>query len=422
MKIQTTKKIIFFIFLFSFSIIISQEKKFSGDPDKAFEKAREMAFNDQRKQAQDSLKFILTKYPDYLDIRSFLANTYSWDGNYKIAREEFKIVLDKDKNRKTDWIAAIKNELYAELPYKANELAKKSLLIFPNDVDLLYERAKTEEKLNKPEEAFLTIDKILTIDSSNENATSYKKSLLQSLRFNSVGVSYSSVFYDKNERQISHYASVNYSRQTKYGSIIGKVNYSRRFDTDSYQYEIDMYPRIAEGLYAYVSGGFSNADFFPEVRYGAELYKSLPKGLEASLGFRALKFGETTIIYTGSASWYTGNSYWSLRGYVTPNDAGSSKSGTLVYRKYYSDADNFFSLSFGLGVSPELQRLPVDQGQAIILDLQSQKIGGEYSFSSKNKKYLYGVSFNMLREEKSFSKGDYFLIYQIGLSYGLRFK
>ncbi|WP_438976694.1 tetratricopeptide repeat protein [Polaribacter sp.] len=79
-------------------------------------------FNDKRKQAQDSLKLILTKYPNYLDIRVFLASIYSWDGNYNSARKEFEYILKKDENRKTDWIAYIKNEQYAEKYYKALQL------------------------------------------------------------------------------------------------------------------------------------------------------------------------------------------------------------------------------------------------------------------------------------------------------------
>ena len=38
----------------------------------------------------NELSGILTKYPDYHDIRSFLASTYSWDSEYKDARKEFK--------------------------------------------------------------------------------------------------------------------------------------------------------------------------------------------------------------------------------------------------------------------------------------------------------------------------------------------
>ena len=51
--------------------VYSQQKVFSGDPDTAFEVARKLAFDGNRKQAQDSLLLILTKYPNYHDIRSF---------------------------------------------------------------------------------------------------------------------------------------------------------------------------------------------------------------------------------------------------------------------------------------------------------------------------------------------------------------
>jgi hypothetical protein len=37
---------------------------------------------------------------------------------------------------------------------------------------------------------------------------------------------------------------------------------------------------------------------FPDLRYGAELYKSLPHSLELSAGFRTLKYSTTTNIYT----------------------------------------------------------------------------------------------------------------------------
>jgi YaiO family outer membrane protein len=41
------------------------------------------------------------------------------------------------------------------------------------------------------------------------------------------------------------------------------MNYLNRFQTDNYQFEVDLYPRIIEGLYAYVSGGISNNLYNP---------------------------------------------------------------------------------------------------------------------------------------------------------------
>lgn len=400
----------------------SQKKVYNGNPDTTFKTAREMAFNGKRKQAQDSLKLILTKYPTYLDVRSFLASTYSWDSNYKQARIEFAKVLNKDPKRKTDWIAAVNNELWAEKPFKASELIKKGLIYFANDVDLLQLKAKSEFNSGNKEQAFITISEVVKLYPENKKAEEYKNSINNLLSFNSIGISYAIDIYSKNERDAMHYSTLQYSRQTKYGSITGKINYSNRFRTDNYQYEIDLYPRITNGLYAYVSAGFSNSPLYPSFRYGAELYKSLPKSFEISLGLRGLKYSTTTTIYTGSIGWYTGNSYWVFRSYITPGGPGTSKSGVLQYRKYRSDAENYFIIGFGFGVTPEIERFVENVDQQTIFQLESQKINLGYFFSSKNKKNAWGFSADFYREEKPFSPGDFFLYTALGVTYNVKFK
>ena len=408
--------------LFCANQINAQEKVFNGDPDNAFKVARELAFNGKRKQAQDSLRFILTKYPNYLDIRAFLASTYSWDGNYTGAREEFSIVLKQDSKREKTWIAAINNELWAEKPFKALELTKQALIYFPKNTVITQLKSKSEFNMGNNEEALATINKLLEANPENIKAKDYKESIINLLRNNTVGISYSVDIYDKNDRDPMHYTTVKYSRQTKYGSINAKLNYSNRFNTNNYLYELDLYPRIKEGMYAYLSAGFSNSPLNPSFRYGAELYTSLPKSFEASFGVRGLKYSSTTIIYTGSVGWYTGNSYWSFRPYITPGDAGASKSGNLQYRKYRADEDNYFSIAIGFGVSPELDRFVADLDQETIFQLDSQKLNLGYFFSSKNKKNAWGFKVNVYREEKPFSPGDYFLYTSLGVSYDLRFK
>jgi len=415
------KSISILLFLATFQVV-AQQRVFTGNPDTAFKKARELAFNKQRKQAQDSLLFILTKYPDYLDIRSFLASTYSWDGAYKKARKEFSYVLKKNPKRKTDWIAAINNELWGETPFNALKLANTALKQYLKDDDLLYLKAKAEENSNNPDKALTTLKNILKNNPENDNAKSYKASLIHSLSFNTIGITSSVDLYDKNERDPMQYHTFKYSRQTKLGSITAKVNFNRRFQKNGVQYEVDMYPKIMKGLYAYVSAGVSNTDLFPSVRYGAELYKSLPKSFEMSFGFRGLKYTKTTTIYTGSVGWYTGNSYWSFRTYVTPGDTGSSKSGTLNYRKYRSDADNYFSIAAGIGFSPEIDPFPLNDDEEAIFDLKSQKFNMGYYFTSSNKQHAWGTKFSLAHQEKSFSFGNYYLIYTLGISYSVKFK
>ena len=50
--------------------------------------------------------------------------------NYIKARKEFAAILDKDYKRKDTWIAAIKNELWGDMPYIALEMSNKGLDIF----------------------------------------------------------------------------------------------------------------------------------------------------------------------------------------------------------------------------------------------------------------------------------------------------
>jgi YaiO family outer membrane protein len=414
--------LIFYSAVILFTINVrAQQKVFTGNPDTAFKVARELAFNKHRKQAQDTLLLILTKYPNYNDVRAFLASTYSWDGNYNKAREEFKKVLLKDPKRKTTWIAAINNELWSDSPFKALKVTESALKQFPNDEAILLLKAKAQQKGKNPEDALNTVNLIVESNPNNQEAVSYQKNLINTLSYNTIGLKSSIDLYSEVFDPMQLH-TLKYSRQTKYGSIIAKMNFSRRFKENGVQFEVDLYPRITEGLYAYVNLGFANTFLFPDIRYGAELYKSLPKSFEISAGFRALKYSTTTTIYTGSVGWYTGNSYWSFRTYITPNDNGSSKSGTLNYRKYRSDANNYFTVSLGIGYSPEIDRFNFSRYENVIVNLNSQLVKGGYFFTSKNNKNLWGANFGVTHQEISFNPGNYFWIYSLAISWEIKFR
>ena len=416
------KNILFLFLIFISFHTFSQEKAFTGDPDKSFKIARELAFNNQRAQAQDSLLLILTKYPDYHDIRNLLGSTYTWDGLYKKARKEFEYILTKDKNRKDTWIAIINNETWSENPLKAIYLSDEALQYFPNDEDILLKKTKAQENNRNLQEALETITEILKLNPSNQQAIFYQNTLNTSLSKNTVGVKAAYDFYSDTFDPM-HYYSLKYSRKTKYGSVIGRVNLNRRFNENGVQFEIDLYPKITEGLYAYLNYGKANSFLFPDNRYGVELYKSLPKSFEISLGLRALNYGDnTTTIYTGSIGLYKGNYYFYIRPYITPNDLGTSTSGTFNIRKYRSDAENYISFSLGLGYSPEIDRFKLTDNEDVIIDLKSQKANFGYNFSSKNKQNLFGSTFGITHQEKSFDIGSYFWIYSISLSWDVKFK
>lgn len=421
---MSTKIIIKLTFILVFFVnfkMQGQDVKYNGNPDTSFETARKLAFNEQRKSAQDTLRNILTKYPDYHEIRAFLATTYSWDGNYTQARKEFSIIFKKDSKNKETWLAAIKNELWADLPYAALEMTNDALKIFPDDAELLYLKASAEENTNNPIGALKTIQSVLDKNPDDQKAKDYKINLNTLLQKNAIGISasldlYSSVF------DPMYYFSLKYSRQTKYGSISPKLNVNRRFNEIGAQIEIDLYPKIRKGLYAYVNLGVSNSFLFPDFRYGAELYQSLPKSFEISAGFRSLRYSSTTNIYTGSLGWYTGNNYWSFRPYFTPDESGTSTSGTLTYRRYLSDADNYLGISIGMGISPEFNQFAFNPNEAAIINLESQKLNIGYYFTTSNKSNAWGAQVGVVHQEIIFDPGKFFWIYSLALSWELKFK
>ena len=409
------------LFLFGCSVVYAQQKTYNGDPDVTFETARKLAFEGNRKQAQDSLLMLLNKYPNYHDIRSFLASTYSWDGNYKLAKKEFMHVLNSDPNNELTWVAAINNELWSEAPFSALEMATKALTYFPTSEAILLVKAKAEQNSENPVNALKTVNTILMLNQLNKDAQSLKESINQSLRLNAIGVNASVDLYSEVFDPMQFYA-LKYSRSTKYGSIIARGNFSRRFQNNGAQFEIDVYPKIAKGLYAYVNVGFSDSYLYPNFRFGAELHQSLPKSFEISLGLRSLKYSSTTTIYTGSLGWYTGNSYWSFRPYITPSNSGTSTSGTLTYRKYGNNADNYFSISAGIGFSPEIYRFNFEGNEDEIIKLESQKVTFGYYFTSSNNQNAWGTQFGFSRQEMSFNPANFFWVYSLGASWEIKFK
>lgn len=418
------KKNLFTFVLTTFfaSFLFAQETVFQGNPDKSFATARELAFNSERAKAQDTLRFILTKYPNYHDIRSFLASTYSWDKKYVEARTEFDYVLENAPKRKDTWIAAINNELWGNNPQKALEKVTTALTHFEGDEDLLYLKAKVLEDNRREEDALLVLNDLIKQNSANQKAQDYKTSLTHKISFNSIGVSTSLNLYSDIFDPAQEYA-IKIGRKTKYGSIIGRVNINNRFNTTGAQFELDAYPKIAKGVYAYLNFGYSNTKLFPDFRHGGELHFSLPLSMDASLGYRALHFDKsTTKMFTGSLGLYRGNYYFTFRPYFTPNDAGVSKSGTLGIRKYSSDEDNYFGLSFGIGYSPEIDDFDPILNQNIIIDLKSQSGNINYNFTSKSKKHAWGSKFGVTHREKSFSPGDYIWIYSLGLNWEIRYR
>lgn len=160
--------------------------------------------------------------------------------------------------------------------------------------------------------------------------------------------------------------------------------------------------------------GFSNTELFPKHRVGAELYSKLPRSFEASAGLRYLYFDDVTkvAIYTGSVGWYVKDYWFSLRPYITPDKTtGTSVSGSVTARRYFSDAETYFGLSAGLGFSPDIRRIQNATGlstDAIYL-LRAQRAGLAFQKLVRTD-LIINFSGDVARQELIFDEGNYVIV------------
>ena len=389
----------------------AQEISYTGDPDASLQRAMALAFEGNRVEARDTLTNILKAYPDYTDVRSLLAKTYSWDGNYDEARKQFNRITSEERQHKEVWIAAIRNEVFAENFYLALGLANKALLYLEQDADLIQLRSEILNRIEGVKETSAAV----TSEKKVEEVKKYKNTVALFSSTDVFDVVFDPMFY----------SGLEFIHETSLGKIIPRINYSNRFDIDGIQYELDLYPKISKSVYAYLNYGYSQSEIYPTHRFGGDLYANLPKGIEASLGARYLSFIESNVtIYTGSVGLYKGNYYVSLRPYITPrNNNTTGVSGILMARKYLKDANNFIGFSGGMGFMPEFRQFLANSKliAETVLFVESQQLMLEYQFSFKDNPSLYRANLGITRQELVFATGNYFYAVSAGLRYQVRF-
>ena len=221
------------------------------------------------------------------------------------------------------------------------------------------------------------------------------------------------------------YTSISLRRQTAIGSVIPRINYSNRLGKNGLQYDLDVYPKITKGLYAYLNYGFSNSEIYPKHKLGGDIYLNIKKGFEFSAGGRFINFATRDVkVLTNSVGYYKGNYYFSLRSYITPVPNGLTKgSGNLLVRKYLKDAENYIGINGGFGFSPELRQFT--SGDLILAEtllyIESQRLSFEYQFTGKNNLHAYRTNLGIMRQELAYAPGTFFWSFSAGLTYEINF-
>ena len=346
----------------------------------SYDEARNLAFNGNRAKARQLCRAILAKGFDS-DVALLLGRTYAWDGKYDSTRIVLNEVLSRNPNNMDALDAFVDVEYWSENYDKAIEYCDLALKKAPYSEDFLLKKARILHSNEKYKEAVATLEDFIRKYPGQAEVLKKLQEYRPDVMKNKLKISYTLDFFDKDfNRDPWQLTAFSYGRKTKLGSVIARVNMAQRFGDTGFQYELDAYPKISENNYLYLNYGFSKSSVFPENRFGVELYHNFPKSFEGSIGMRQLYFSSSNVsIFTATLGKYVSNYWISLRSYVTPGSDGTSVSGQLQARRYFSDPENYIGLRLGYGVSPDDNQNLVDVNAKSRLTLKTRSIRMEYN-------------------------------------------
>lgn len=310
-----------FLVLCLLSLILVPATRAAGQAVNVVTSAREAATSGRRPEALATLESRLAETPRDVDARLLYGLILSWEGRYDEARRELRQVLAQAPAYTDARVALMNVEWWSGRPNDARDAA----------------------------------DGILSQDPGNREARDVRDRLDAATRPWSAGSSYSHDSFS-DDRQGWHEYAISLARLTPRGSVIVRASEARRFGLDDRLVEVEFYPRLRQGTYAFVGvGGASESTLYPSYRVAFDLYQAMGSGFEVSGGLRRLGFDAATSVYVGTLSKYLGP--WMLVGKVFhvpgegPQDSTSYHGG---FRRYVGgDGESYIGLAYSHGFSRE---------------------------------------------------------------------
>lgn len=257
----------------------------------------------------------LAAEPSDDDARLLHGLVLSWDGRYDEARQDLAAVVARHPDYRDAVSALIRVEARSGHTAQAEALVRESARRNPRDAAIYREQLQRDSEA--PSSWIAALDQ--TVEWFSDGRTPWSESRFE------------------------------LQKQTGAGPVLARFSQANRFSLSGRQVEVDAYPRIRRGAYAYLNVGYSpDARLYPRYRLGAELYQALGRGWEASAGFRQLHFGSNFNLYTPSISKYRGSWMFSGRLYLAPGAAGTTHTVEFQARRYFRGA-GYWAVRYGHG-------------------------------------------------------------------------
>jgi YaiO family outer membrane protein len=332
-------------------------------------RARALATNGRRAEAIEFLQKRLATQSWDTDARLLLGLVLSWEGKYEDAKQELDTVLTSHPGYTDALLALVNVAIWSGHPEQADDPTRAFLERQPGDTQALLARARVLKSMGRYKETRELLDTILTLEPANREATDLSRSLREYEPSWEVVYNHSSIWYN-NHSSAWNEDAVTAKRGAEAGSLLFRISEGSRFGYHSTLGEIEWYPHLWSGAYAYLNAGYSpEGILYPTYRNGAELFQNLGHGFEASAGYRWLLFSSSNIwVYTASVGRYHRNWYFSARTYLTPGTGDLASNGlapvsmpgtyhtSATYqvqaRRYFSDGKSYVNVRYGHGAAP----------------------------------------------------------------------
>ena len=321
----------------------------SGDP---VADARKLALTGHRAEALQRLSVYLDSHATDTDARNLYGVVMSWEGRYDEARAQLQAVLERNPNN-TDTLQALINlEMWSGREEAAEALARRALTDNGTTVPMLLSQARALNAMSRVAEAHGVVERALSIEPGNEDALRMNTRLEDRLRHWRASTSFNSSWFSDG-RTPWHETQTSIAREgTPVGSMIMRVSHAERFGYNDNQFEVEAYPSIRPGTYAYASVAIAPAaELYPVYRVAGDVYRSLGRGFEGSVGIRRLGFTTPVNIYVTTLTKYRGNWMLTGRAFFVPDQTEGSRSFHASVRRYFSDGETYIGARYGHGFS-----------------------------------------------------------------------
>jgi tetratricopeptide (TPR) repeat protein len=222
--------------------------------DDVLARVRQLASGNRRSEALALIEKRLDQTPGDVDARLLYGLVLSWEQRFDDARRQLTEVLAAAPGYADARYALGDVELWSGHPDRAESLAREGLAKDPNDNRLLLLRARALRDQRREVEAIAEARQVLAGEPGNQDA----KSLVDSMP--DAALPWTVTFTETHEWFSRDFGAwdelrANLRRSTSTGPVIASFSRTYRSGIVGQQVELEFYPRLRRGTYAYLELG-----------------------------------------------------------------------------------------------------------------------------------------------------------------------